>query len=148
MPEFLSESTADEDMDRLPIVCSTDQVSELFDNQFILLSAKEGEILKYAHNVFGALKVTYFNMVQQLCERYAFCEYDEIRKSLLAIGHMDAWYTKVPGPDGKYGFGGSCFPKDSKAFQEILIRERVPGSDLIKEMISINEAFRSINQKK
>ena len=75
----------------------------------------EAEITKYAHNVFGALKVTYFNGIYKLCE-HLDCDYNKVREGVLLSGYINSNHTQVPGPDGKFGYGGKCFPKDVNAF--------------------------------
>ena len=74
-------------------------------------STKEAELAKLARNCFLAVKVSYFN------EIFEFCDKEEVDYSTVAeltgldlrIGQS---HTQVPGPDGKKGFGGTCFPKD------------------------------------
>ena len=66
---------------------------------------------KLARNSFLAVKVSFFN------ELYDFCEKEEVDyNSVAELTGMDSRigvsHTQVPGPDGKRGFGGTCFPKD------------------------------------
>ena len=66
MPEFLTERTHIEDFRRQPMVFTgeVDLLSRIFKGKkFLRMSPLEAEITKYAHNVFGAYKVTYFNAV-------------------------------------------------------------------------------------
>jgi len=75
----------------------------------------EAELIKYTHNSFGALKVTYFNGIYDLAEKYG-CDYEVIRKWVPKVtGFINENHMQVPGPDGKRGFGGMCFPKDLAA---------------------------------
>ena len=75
----------------------------------------EAEITKYAHNVFGALKVTYFNGIFELCKKVE-ANYRKVQQGILLSGYINPPHTQVPGPDGKLGYGGKCFPKDVNAF--------------------------------
>lgn len=157
MPEFVSEKTALEDMAKLPIITDfSDMVSLggifckdpiLWQRIRIANHATECEIAKYAHNVFGALKVTFFNVVAGVCE-YEGVPYDFVKDHVLSIGHMDKWYTNVPGPDGMRGFGGTCFPKDTLAFLNYLIGvenktlDFRQGSEFISEILNYNDKVR------
>lgn len=72
------------------------------------------ELGKYIHNCFLATKVAFFNEIYNLCKqnKFNFEHAVELAKNQGVIG---ASHTKVPGPDGKLGFGGACFPKDTLA---------------------------------
>jgi UDPglucose 6-dehydrogenase len=122
MPEFLTERIAYEDFCRHKIICTgrKELLAEIFiDKDFIEMSNASAEILKYVHNVFGALKVTFFNGVYELC-RNSKANYEDIIKGLQVSGHINKMYTQVPGPDGKFGYGGKCFPKDVDALLEFV----------------------------
>ena len=72
-------------------------------------------MVKYARNCFLATKVAFCNEIARACEASG-CNYREVVAPLMGmdrrIGHS---HTLVPGPDGVYGFGGTCFPKDLAA---------------------------------
>jgi UDP-glucose 6-dehydrogenase len=118
-PEFLTERTAYEDTCKMPILtgCSdVDLMSEIFPGkELLIMTNKECEMAKYAHNVFGAMKVNYFNNIYDLCEREEI-DYKMVMEGVLMSGYINDVHTKVPGPDGLFGFGGKCFPKDTMAF--------------------------------
>ena len=123
MPEFLTERTAERDIFNQGHICggrdllSLDQsclLRTLF-GEVIFMRNTEAELAKYAHNCFGALKVTYFNMVQHISDILGI-NYQALLSGVLASGYINATHTMVPGPDGKCGFGGKCFPKDLDAF--------------------------------
>ena len=81
-----------------------------YDDTFFC-SSKEAELAKLARNSFLAVKVSFFN------ELYDFCSKEEVDyDSVAELTGMDLRiglsHTQVPGPDGKRGFGGTCFPKD------------------------------------
>ena len=72
MPEFLTERTYIEDFKWQPMVFTGDieLLKKIFPGKkHIDMTSEEAEMVKYAHNVFGALKVTYFNCVYDLCKR-------------------------------------------------------------------------------
>ena len=103
------------------------------------MTSKEAEITKYVHNVFGALKVTYFNAVYDYCEKNG-CDFNAIRQGILLSKYINPTHTSVPGPDGKFGYGGKCFPKDVKAFADLA--KGYPLFELLKQIEPLNALFR------
>jgi len=142
MPEFLTERTAYEDFGSQPMVFTAE--SELLEKifvgkRFIQMSSLEAEITKYAHNVFGALKVTYFNGVYDYCQKNN-ADYDRVLQGVLLSGYINDMHTHVPGPDGKLGYGGKCFPKDVNALTEMT--QGYPLHELLKSLKPMNLIFR------
>jgi len=135
MPEFLTERMADDDFTRQPMLVGIPecQMQSPLRDQFMdgicrfmrevtedkkhinFCSNKTAEMTKYAHNVFGAVKITFFNGIARLCEQHGV-KYSNVRQLMQMSGHINDAHTHVPGPDGKKGFGGACFPKDLEAF--------------------------------
>lgn len=118
MPEFLTERTAIEDFYTQPMIFSNHEkmLKEIFiGKKYIVMNSLEAEVTKYTHNVFGALKVTYFNGINELCQNYGI-DYQKVREGTLLSGYINTSHTLVPGPDGSFGYGGKCFPKDVNAF--------------------------------
>ncbi len=142
MPEFLTERTAYQDFSSQPMVfCGEeDLLKKIFiGKKYITMTSLEAEITKYVHNVFGALKVTYFNGVYDLCQKIG-CDFEKIRKGVLLSGYINDVHTFVPGPDGKLGYGGKCFPKDVNAFKECI--KDYPLAKLIDDTAELNNIFR------
>ncbi len=142
MPEFLTERTAYEDFCHQDIVVTGEYelVDEIFKAKKIIhMSSTEAEIAKYAHNVFGALAVTYFNGVYELCEKMG-ATYNRVREGFLLSGYLSPTHTHVPGPDGKFGYGGKCFPKDVNAFA-LFNKDNALGK-LLFDTIDMNNHFR------
>lgn len=122
-PEFLREGTAVRDFlhpDRV-VVGSSDRgaaqrVAELYrslDTEVLITDAASSETIKYAANGFLAMKLTFVNEVAALCEGVGA----DVEAVLAGIG-MDRRIGREflrPGP----GWGGSCFPKDSRALVHI-----------------------------
>ena len=75
----------------------------------------EASMAKYIINTFLATKVIFMNEMAQLAEASGL-RWDTIR-NLIALDERRVGnsHTQVPGPDGQYGFGGACFPKDTAA---------------------------------
>jgi UDPglucose 6-dehydrogenase len=76
------------------------------------------ELAKYMHNCFLAVKVGFCNEMSELSKMFG-ADYAEVRYAALSQGGIGDGHTCVPGPDGKVGFGGACFPKDTKALYRL-----------------------------
>ncbi len=142
LPEFLTERTAYSDFCSQPMIFTAEEelLKKIFiDKKYITMSSLEAEITKYAHNVFGALKVTYFNGIYKLCEKME-ANYRKIQQGILLSGYINAPHTSVPGPDGKFGYGGKCFPKDVNALTKMTQGE--PINKLIRVLRELNIEFR------
>jgi len=128
-PEFLTQRKADRDMERLPVVMGYNEVGKkIFDENRIYFTTNTGcEVMKYAHNCFGAVKVNYFNMIYELCEKLHI-DYEDVRCGVTLTNFINAEHTFVPGPDGKKGYGGKCLPKDLDAFITYLNEQDIPNS--------------------
>lgn len=119
MPEFLTERRAYEDMCNLPVICGggRELLLDVFEGQknvFEMLN-EEAELAKYTHNCFGAVKINFFNTIKVIADSMG-ADYQSVLRGAMITGFIEPEHTKVPGPDGKYGFGGKCLPKDLKAF--------------------------------
>jgi nucleotide sugar dehydrogenase len=79
------------------------------------MSSNESEAVKLFTNGFFSVKVAYFNEINSLCEKMGLDWY-QVWAGVLGDGRISPYHTKVPGPDGKYGFGpdtpNACLPKD------------------------------------
>lgn len=130
MPEFLTERRAYEDMRQLPVIagikgkdnfddCEAELVLKgLFpDKKLSFCKNREAEFSKYAHNAFAAVKVNFFNVVKEYCDKFEL-DYDKVLKQILMSGFINKEHTSVPGHDGLLGYGGKCLPKDIKIFHE------------------------------
>jgi UDP-glucose 6-dehydrogenase len=146
MPEFLTQRTAYTDFCSQPMVFAAE--SELLQKifvgkRFIELTSFEAEVAKYAHNVFGALKVTYFNGIYDYCQKNN-ADYDRVLQGILLSGYINETHTHVPGPDGKLGYGGKCFPKDVNALTEMT--KGYPLQELLKTIKPLNLLFRGADE--
>ncbi len=74
-------------------------------------TTEEAELTKYVRNTFLATKVSFFNEIEEFC-RVNNVSYRKVRELTLYDDRIGDSHTSVPGPDGKRGFGGTCFPKD------------------------------------
>jgi UDPglucose 6-dehydrogenase len=78
------------------------------------MTSCESEMVKYTANCFLATKVGFFNMIFMLGEKLGL-DYNRVLTGVLSDPRVGNSHTSVPGPDGDFGFGGTCFPKDVNA---------------------------------
>ena len=124
-PEFLTEANFIEDFknqDRIiiggPRPAST-KIRQLFNKAFpkahiIKTHSTIAEMVKYTTNAFLATKVSFANEMYEICVRSGI-DYDKVVEYATYDERLGKSHWAVPGPDGHYGFGGSCFPKDINA---------------------------------
>ena len=124
-PEFLTEANYIADFKNQshiviggPRPAST-RVKELYRKAFyktpiIKTGSSVAEMVKYFINCFLATKVSFANEFEQLCDRLDV-DYDKVLEYALYDDRLGKTHFSTPGPDGKRGFGGSCFPKDINA---------------------------------
>ena len=103
----------------------------------------EAELTKYMHNVFGAYKVTYFNACREYCEQMGG-DWRKVHTGMLLSGYINDTHTYVPGPDGKFGYGGKCFPKDVNAFAKMT--KGTPLGTLLEHLHELNVHFRGFEE--
>ena len=77
-------------------------------------TTEEAELTKYVRNTFLATKVSFFNEIEEFC-RINNVSYRKVRELTLYDDRIGDSHTSVPGPDGKRGYGGTCFPKDTSS---------------------------------
>ncbi len=80
-------------------------------NNIHFVDSKEAETIKYFRNVFLAVKVSFCNEIESFCSK-SNINYNTIKDLACLDSRITDSHTTVPGPDGKRGFGGTCFPKD------------------------------------
>ena len=144
-PEFLREGSAVKDFlwpDRIIIGTenkkSLNIMKEVYDPLYINdkpilnTSIATAEMIKYAANSFLALKISYINEVANLCELLG-ADVKDVAKAMGQDGRISPKFLH-PGP----GYGGSCFPKDTKAFAK-LSKENGEVMHTIEASIQSNE---------
>lgn len=75
------------------------------------LTSDESEFVKLATNSFFAVKLGYFNEARTLADKLDL-DWELVLGAILADGRIAHAHTRVPGPDGAFGYGGTCLPKD------------------------------------
>jgi UDPglucose 6-dehydrogenase len=131
-PEFLTAANAEQDFinaDRHVVGGDLElafEVGTLYESVFpeipvYTMRSKESECVKYFANCFLASKVMVFNEMKMLCNNLSGVNYERIMQGVCSDERIGNSHTFVPGPDGDYGFGGTCFPKDINSLINIMI---------------------------
>ena len=156
-PEFLSANSALEDFEnqnhivlgKTKMIDDNDIhiLKEIYTNLFptaiiTILDSKESELMKIGVNTFYAIKVQYFNELYLLSNNLGI-SYDNVKNTMLKNGWINPMHTLVPGTDGKLSYGGTCFPKDTNALNQYLIKKELPHN-IIES--TINEQIKIRNQ--
>lgn len=98
----------------------TNEVANLFRQRFgktirvIETDYSSAELIKYMCNTFFATKVAFLNEYYLLAQKLDL-NWDSIIEGFISDGRVGHSHVAVPGPDGKLGYGGACFPKDVTA---------------------------------
>ena len=80
----------------------------------IKTGSNTAEMVKYFTNCFLATKVIFSNEMYHICQKLDI-DYDKVTEYALHDTRIGRSHLSVPGPDGDFGFGGHCFPKDLNA---------------------------------
>ncbi len=83
-------------------------------NELHFCMNKEAEMIKYFRNCYLATKVSFCNEMEEFC-RMKEINYENVRELATKDKRIGGSHSSVPGHDGKRGFGGTCFPKDTSA---------------------------------
>ena len=134
-PEFLTQRTAKLDMmtqarvifGGLPAL--TEECEEFYSQRFknrnyIHTDSTTAEFIKYMNNTFFATKVSFMNEFKRLADKMNV-DWDTAVWGFAADHRLGDSHLDVPGPDGKLGFGGTCFPKDINAIIDVAKKEGV-----------------------
>lgn len=123
-PEFLVAATAQQDyLDGKfaiigglpPYVGMAEHIIKLGQKkieQTFFCSIDEASMVKYTINTFLATKVAFMNQLSDFCEAQDI-DFQNVARILPVEPRLGNSHFAVPGPDGKRGFGGACFPKDT-----------------------------------
>ena len=148
-PEFLTEKAANEDFVNPSLHVfggdkdTTKQVQALYEDYSSCkpcpvyhMTAKEASFVKYGINSYLASKVLWFNQFYDIVENHG-ANYNTVINAMTTDSRVGKSHTSVPGYDGKRGFGGACFPKDTSAFLEF-----DKSFTVLREIITVNNAYR------
>ncbi len=147
-PEFLREGAAINDFmrpDRIVIGSNQPEAIAimrdlyrplyLIETPFVITSLEGAELIKYAANAFLATKISFINEIANLCEKVG-CDVHEVARAIGMDRRIGSKFLHA-GP----GFGGSCFPKDTRALSAIA-RQYSSPSRIVDAVIEVNQQQR------
>ena len=131
-PEFLTEANAVSDFENQNRIIlggprpQTTKLKQIYSKVFpkahiIKTNSTHAEMVKYLTNSFLATKVSFANEIYQICEKLKV-DYDKVVEYATLDDRLGKTHWQVPGPDGDYGFGGHCLPKDLSALIHIAMK--------------------------
>ncbi|MBI1733478.1 MAG: UDP-glucose/GDP-mannose dehydrogenase family protein [Gammaproteobacteria bacterium] len=148
-PEFLREGAAVSDFmrpDRVVIGVDSARAEQvlrelyrplnLIETPMVATDLESAELIKYAANAFLATKISFINEMAALCEAVG-ADVHAVAKGMGLDGRIGRKFLH-PGP----GFGGSCFPKDTRALVRTAQEHGVPGR-IVSAVIETNEAHKA-----
>ncbi len=144
-PEFLREGAAIEDFmkpDRVVVGVENDRAAQVMNDIYRPLYLREfpivttdlesAEMIKYAANAFLATKITFINEIAALCEKVG-ADVKQVSRGMGLDGRIGNKFLHA-GP----GYGGSCFPKDTKALARIG-QEHASPMQITEAVIKVND---------
>ena len=147
-PEFLREGAAIDDFmrpDRVVVGVQNERAAEVMNTVYrplflrdfpvVITDLESAEMIKYAANEFLATKITFINEIAQLCEKTG-ADIKQVSKGMGLDGRIGNKFLHA-GP----GYGGSCFPKDTKALARIGQDHAVP-MQITETVIKVNEEIK------
>jgi UDPglucose 6-dehydrogenase len=147
-PEFLREGAAIEDFmrpDRVVIGSNEERAVEvmkdlyrplyLIETPVVITSLEAAELIKYAANAFLATKITFINEIANLCDAIG-CDVHDVARGIGMDNRIGRKFLH-PGP----GYGGSCFPKDTRALTTVADKFGVE-TRIVDAVIEANERQR------
>lgn len=153
-PEFLREGRAVGDFnnpDRIVLGVASERAEQLLrelykvfsrSNKPVVVTTPEtAEMIKYASNAFLATKITFINEIANLCEQVG-ANALEVAAAMGKDGRISPKFLH-PGP----GYGGSCFPKDTKALADTGVKYGAPLT-VVESVIRANERQKALAAKK
>ena len=100
-------------------------------------------LIKYTINSYLASKVMFFNELHNLFKKSGTDEsWENFIQAVSSDSRIGKSHMKVPGPDGRFGFGGACFPKDTQALFKYSLDVDSP-LEILKKVIDLNNVIRS-----
>jgi UDPglucose 6-dehydrogenase len=114
-----------------PWINSVKQIFRIAFNDvpIIKTSSTTAEMIKYLTNNFLTVKVAFANEMAQICEALDASglniDYDKVVEYASYDERVGKSHWNVPGPDGKRGYGGHCFPKDINAMIDVACKNGV-----------------------
>jgi UDPglucose 6-dehydrogenase len=153
-PEFLREGAAVQDFthpDRIIIGAETERAKTIMkdvyrslylnETPYIETNLESAEMIKYTANAFLAVKISFINEIANLCEKTG-ANVQDVARAIGKDGRIGGKFLH-PGP----GYGGSCFPKDTRALVRTA-KEAVSPLSIVEAAIQANEKQKNIMVRK
>ena len=136
-PEFLTEANSINDFKNQTRIIlggdrkGTNKLRIMFSKAFpkahiIKTDSTYAEMIKYLTNNFLTVKVAFANEMYKICERLRI-DYDKVVEYATLDERLGPSHWGVPGPDGDFGYGGHCFPKDIQAMISLTDELQTPN---------------------
>lgn len=161
-PEFLREAHAVDDALKPNMILvagnwqDIQRLREIYTNHshiksvlnFEIVDHRTASLIKYAINSFLAMKVTFMNQMYQMLGdvhggKITHVDWEEFTDIITNDFRIGRSHLQVPGPDGQYGYGGTCFPKDMKA---LLASDKQGRLTVLQEVEQANTKIRLIGK--
>ena len=156
-PEFLTERNANHDFVNAPMLIiggenesdmrfiksAYDTYSKCVPCETFFVDLEAASMIKYTLNCFMATKVLFFNQINSIFKASGTeTDWNDFVSIIKADPRVGDSHMSVPGPDGRYGYGGACFPKDTTALVKYSKNIGVPFTAL-EEVVKANQKIRS-----
>ena len=119
----------------------------LVHEKFLITDIKSAALYKYMMNSYLAMKVTFMNDFKELADAHNI-DFKEMTGLSVFDDRIGYTHMSVPGPDGKYGWSGACFPKDIAAICKEALDHNVPSEFKLMQSVNLhNNKHRMKNDK-
>ncbi|MBA7698218.1 GDP-mannose 6-dehydrogenase [subsurface metagenome] len=145
-PEFLRAAKSGHDFAHpwLTVIGAYDQRSgkelerlyQPFGAEIMITELKVAEMMKYVHNLFNATKISFFNEMHMVCDKLGI---DSQAVNSLVVKSAEGIWNPKYGTTGGRPYGGSCLPKDTRAFRSFAHELELSRMPLLNATIRINE---------
>lgn len=143
-PEFLRAVSSEQDFARpwITVIGTSDrftaEILELlyapFGALIVRCTPTEAEMIKYVNNVYNAVKISYFNEVNEICQHLGI---DSLLVSAAVARSAEGLWNPLYGTRGGVPYGGACLPKDTTAFLQF-VREHGWEHRMLEAAIEVN----------
>lgn len=103
-----------------------------------IVTSTESELMKISLNSFYSVKIQFFNEIYAISNKLNI-NYNTVKNIMLKNNWINSMHTQVPGTDGQLSYGGMCFPKDTNALNQYMIRKNSINKVLNSTIIERNE---------
>ena len=151
-PEFLTARTAIEDFENQNHIViggssnddtHIDELKKFYETYWDATIStsiyEESELMKIGVNSFYAVKIQFFNEIYALANKYENTNYTKITNMMLKNKWISPHHIQVPGTDGKLSYGGMCFPKDTNALYQLMLKKETPCEVLAGTILERNK---------